>query len=118
MYPDNRIQRTYFGRLSFSSYLKLALFVGVTSGIVYMAVYAVASVLRLATGHESPAGHAALPTLKMMVFTPIESCAGSLLSALVGYPLYVWICSRRGGHVISGFMRQTGGPPDDGGYGT
>lgn len=109
--PDTRAPRTYYGRLTVGTYLKISLFMGVTSGIVFSLLYGVIATYRILTAQTPPVDDYTTASLRMIAILPFSSAIGSAISALAGFPLYVWICNRRGGHVITGFMRELGGEP-------
>ena len=103
---------TYFGRLTLASYLKISVFVGVTSGIVWAVLYGLMAIVRTLTGHTPPIDSDQTGMLRVLALTFLSSMVGSVLSALVGFPLYAWICKRRGGHVITGFMKELNRQPE------
>jgi len=101
----NQREYAFVGRLTLSTFLKIGLFIGLGSSLVGAAFYGISALIRIVTGNIPPINDYGLRVLYSIAIMPLASLAGSLLSALVAYPVYVWICGRRGGHIVRGIFR-------------
>jgi hypothetical protein len=96
------------GRLSLGSFIKLSVLAAIGLLPVLAVFFGLAFLTGLARGHHatSPDDLPIIVLWPLILLKVITSAVSVVLSGffagLCGYPLYAWLCSRRGGIILKG----------------
>ena len=87
-------------KLSFTSYIKIAAILGFCGGVVATLAIAVFTLI-IPSVKNWPPGSGFLALVAFIFFVPFAHSLKAILAAVLGYPIYVWMCKNKG-HFFDG----------------
>ena len=95
VYKAESISEACMVRLSFGSFVKIAAIIGFCAGVIAMCVVGTMALFVETKNVSHPFG------IFFLLLVPASASLKVLVSAVVGYPIYLWMCKDQG-HFFKG----------------
>ena len=101
-YPESS---ACIAQFSLGSIIKISFILGLCASLLAFAIYLGVALIRTLIGNTSPIhDYLRSSLISALMMTATETITAPI-TGLLAYPIYRWICDRKGGHIYRGRIR-------------